>query len=69
MGASPIISGKFRYILSTEVLNITLSSQKLVGTSSGKYAYFAQRSVFDVDPNWAIGYTIRTSYFVSHCFS
>ena len=51
MGASPIISGKFRYILLTEILNVTLSSQKLVGTSSGKYAYFAQRSVFDVDPN------------------
>ena len=46
MGASPIISGKFRYILSTEILNITLSSQKLVGTSSGKYAYLCSEVGF-----------------------
>jgi hypothetical protein len=69
MVRSLILSGRSRYILLTKILNVTLSSQKLVSTSSGKiYLFEFKGRFFEVDPNWSIGYTIRTPYFVLYCF-
>ena len=68
MDVSLILSGKPHYILLTEILNVILSSQKLMSTSSGKYTYWCAGVVFEVDPDWAIGYTIRTPYSITHHF-
>ena len=67
MGVSLILSEEARYILLTQILNVTLSSQKSVSASSAKIGLLVFKGrFFDIDSRWAIDYTIRTRYFTPY---
>ena len=63
MSVSPRVSGKSRYILLNRDFEYYFIFSEIGEHVKWKiYLFVLKGRFFDVDPNWTIGYTIRTPY-------